>query len=190
MRQLLDFLHFGKREDSKKAKADTERPKKFDPASTLIIAGEAVPRGELSQPGHDKQADAAADEDAKQPGLAEVVSARRRDRWQAPELDGPEFGGLIERRGVDTRGLMPQKYTSESTDEHRKETEAKPLAKSPSQPQPGAIEEQSLESTGMFLAELDNSAITLADSGLFRVADDEEEAPASDGSINPYNHGS
>ena len=189
MRQLLDFLNFGKRDDQTKTKADNERSEKPDPASTLIIAGEAVPRAaDTHQAGENPGTIAPDPQDAGAKRLDEVVSARRRDRWEAPELDGPEFGGLIERRGVDKRGLMPKKYTPEAPKEHRKRDAANPQAKAGEQSQPATVDEDKLEPTGMFLASLDNSAITLADSGLFKVSDDPEEEPAPDGSIDPYNH--
>ena len=109
----------------------------------------------------------------------EVVASRKRSDWEEPELDGPEFGGLIERRGVDTRGLMPQPWKPQKDPEH------KPRQPSQLGSDPGHVKvsdnaagEESTASTGMFLAALDNSAITLADSGLFRMADEvEEEAP-------------
>lgn len=188
MRHLLHFLHFGKRDDKTRNSVDDERASQPDPASTLIIAGEPVPRGEKSS----APAPAPPQGKGSEPSsrrLEDVVKSKRQDRWQPPELEGPEFGGLIERRGVDTRGLMPQKYEARPEKEHRHQTATKhseELSKMAAKVDPEG--EQNLESTGMFLAALDNSAITLADSGLFKVSEEDEEEAAPDGAINPYNH--
>lgn len=186
---LTELLRFGKRDKEDRAPADTERSNEPDPASTLIIAGEPIPRGNES-PAADQQATTDSEAESQSRRLAEVIEAKRKNRWQPPELEGPDFGGLIERRGVDTRGLMPQKFEEEVVEEHRQESAPTPGDES-SQVAAAADSdtEESLESRGMFLASLDNSAITLADSGLFKVTDAaEEESEAPDGSFNPYNH--
>lgn len=187
MRQLLDFLHIGKRRKKKTANAEDGRKTKFDPTKTLIIAGEPVPRA--PQPPASVQPAAAESTDAAKASTLEEVVAKRRESWHAPDLDGPEFGGLIERRGVDTRGLMPTKFESKKDDEHRKHSAAASAPKHTPVPESDdlAVQEM-LESTGTFLSSLDNSAITLADSGLFRIAEEPEEAAESDGSFNPYDH--
>ena len=183
MRHILEFLHFRKR-DEKKSKKSHAQLRNVDPAATLVVAGEPIPRESASR---SRPAPQIESEKVKTPAprLAEVVAAKRRDNWRPPELEGPEFGGLIERRGVDKGGLMPKKFTPEVHDEHRKA----PAAADAARPASGAAvpADQSLESTGMFLAALDNSAITLADSGLFKVSsvpdDAPEQAPAS---FDPY----
>lgn len=48
---------------------------------------------------------------------AEIVAARKRARWQPPDTDGPEFGGLIEPDTVYRRGLMPEPYRPSSEPE-------------------------------------------------------------------------
>ena len=118
---------------------------------------------------------------------------------------GPEFGGLIERRSR-SREAPPAPSAPKAP--------KAPSASQDAQPRPVAsrtqatekswdtrfdidsneikakLEEAARNSTGVFLASLDNSAITLADSGLYKLDDEteteQEEAPSS---FNPYNHG-
>jgi Asp-tRNA(Asn)/Glu-tRNA(Gln) amidotransferase A subunit family amidase len=188
MRNLLEFLHFGKRATKNPTRSDAARSNKPDPASTLIIAGEAVPRSAASaaaasQSATETQTRSAADSKR----LVDVVKSRQKDRWHPPELDGPEFGGLIERRGVDTRGLMPQKYEATPVEEHRQaETASGDTDQSHAEAPQDVDCEDRLESTGMFLASLDNSAITLADSGMFKVTDAPEDESEASESFNPY----
>lgn len=178
MRQLLDLLKLGRRDPDNPSRTGEAAASKPDPARNLIIAGEAMPRAQETPPSVSVAAAESVEEPDSQ-SLVDVVKSRQKDRWQPPELDGPEFGGLIERRGVDVRGLMPTKYEEAPLAEHRKnqqQDEAKPAVT------PEGDVEVSLESTGMFLASLENSAITLADSGLFKVADEPQldEEPAEE----------
>lgn len=189
MRHIRDFLHFGKRATKDPNQADEARSSKLNPAKTLIIAGEAVPRADntatVTAP-----ADVAATKDAESGRLAEVIKSKQKDRWHPPELEGPEFGGLIERRGVDSRGLMPQKYEAKSVEEHRQaqaQAEQAGADKSKNDELLAGDAGDSLEPTGMFLASLDNSAITLADSGMFKITDDDADDAGPDDGFNPYN---
>ncbi|MGD8324316.1 MAG: hypothetical protein PVF50_08110 [Gammaproteobacteria bacterium] len=189
MRHLLNFLHFGKRARKNPADASRARSSKRNPSSTLIIAGEPVPRADEPAVAGEAPTAANGDKGAPSQRLADVIKSRRRDRWNPPELDGPEFGGLIERRGVDTRGLMPQKYEPDPVEEHRYHQTSKHDKKAaPPKDANDSGGDTSLESTGVFLASLDNSAITLADSGLFKIADEPEEEPDSSENFDPYDH--
>jgi len=122
-----------------------------------------------------------------------VTRERRRPRWEEPELDGPEFSGLIERRATDTRGLMPEPYISEP--------EVGQKDRGPSQPStdPGHFDVQQSDqtgtdtsSTGIFKLAFDDSSIRLADSGKFKVGDDEDDLRRKEqkrryaGRYNPY----
>lgn len=193
MRHIRDFLHIGKRATNDPNQADEARSGKLNPAETLIIAGEAVPRADNSAAVTAK-AEVAATKDTNSARLAEVVKSRQKDRWHPPELEGPEFGGLIERRGVDSRGLMPPKYEAKSVEEHR-QAQAQAQAEqagghTSKSEEPLAGDSDAgdvLEPTGMFLASLDNSAITLADSGMFKITDDEEDDVGPGDDFNPYN---
>lgn len=193
MRHIRDFLNFGKRATKDSNQADEARSSKLNPAETLIIAGEAVPRADDSAAVTEKSENTAT-KDADSGRLAEVVKARQKDRWHPPELDGPEFGGLIERRGVDSRGLMPQKYEAQSLEEQRA-AQAKARAERAGGHDPKSDESDGsdsdaadlLEPTGMFLASLDNSAITLADSGMFKITDEAEDDVGPGDGFNPYN---
>lgn len=183
MRQLLDLLKLGRRDLNDPPGAEDAPANKPDPTRTLIIAGEAVPRAEKAPPPEPVVAVESV-EKADSQSLVDVVKSRQKDRWQAPQLDGPEFGGLIERRGADVRGLMPEKYEEAPRADHRKhqeQGEAKPVVT------PDGDVEVSLESTGMFLASLENSAITLADSGLFKVADEPVVDVEPEKEFSPYN---
>ncbi len=126
------------------------------------------------------------------PSKAAPASAAERKQAEKPkqapnltaEATGPEFGGLIERRGVDQRGLMPKAYKKEVAQQEKPRSDSE-LGKNPkfvnikSQPD----EEISPESTGVFLSALDNSSITMADSGLFKIENDDDEPQES---FNPY----
>lgn len=111
----------------------------------------------------------------------------------------PEFGGLIERRkqsrdrpgaagGADPapRPVANRTPATPKSWDTRFDIDANEIK--------ARVESGALESTGVFLASLDNSAITLADSGLFKVEEAEEE-PAADKkrekreSFDPYNRG-
>ena len=107
--------------------------------------------------------------------LAKVMRERRREHWETPELEGPEFSGLIERRATDTRGLMPEPFRS-APEPGQKERGPSQLGKDPGHvhvQQPGEGEADT-SSTGVFLSALDTSSITLADSGLFKVGEEDE----------------
>jgi hypothetical protein len=187
MRHILDFLHFGKRNVRKTERSSAQRSENLDPASTLIIAGEPIPCDDNSAT-KPVIPDGSIESKKSSGRLADVVKAKRKDRWQPPHSDGPEFGGLIERRGVDTRGLMPAKYEPKIDADNRHHELSVASGKSAHAAVSESLDEQGLESTGMFLAALDNSAITLADSGLFRITDEPEEAAEPKQSFNPYDH--
>jgi len=147
--------------------------------------------------GSSRKGPLAAGAERRKPGidsqpLAAVMKERRRPRWEAPELEGPEFSGLIERRATDTRGLMPEPYISEP-EPGQKERGPSQLGTDPGHvhvPQSGETESDT-STTGVFLSALDVSAIRLADSGKFKVGDEDdvrrkEQKRRYAGRYNPY----
>ena len=161
MRHFFKFIPASKRAEAKRLYDDTAAPSKAAPVSS------------------------AARKQAEKTKNQEVQNKSRQTPKPAAEASGPEFGGLIERRGVDQRGLMPKAYKKEVAQQEKPRSDSE-LGKNPkfvnikSQPD----EEISPESTGVFLSALDNSSITLADSGLFKIENDDDEEPKE--SFNPY----
>ncbi|MGD8810178.1 MAG: hypothetical protein PVG24_11265 [Gammaproteobacteria bacterium] len=118
---------------------------------------------------------------------SELTTARKGARRQAPEAETPEFSGLIERRATDFRGLMPEPYKPEPDRESQG-----PSGRAGQSEQVDAAtsehDDADLDATGRFLAAFDNSSITLADSGVFRVRDDKKTSKKRryGGRFDPY----
>lgn len=123
----------------------------------------------------------------KQP--SELTAARKGARRQAPEAETPEFSGLIERRATDFRGLMPEPYKPESEPDPELQRPSRRAGQS-EQVDAATSEhgDADLDSTGRFLAAFDNSSITLADSGVFRVCDEDKTSKKRryGGRFDPY----
>jgi hypothetical protein len=122
----------------------------------------------------------------KQP--SELKTARKSARRQAPEAETPEFSGLIERRATDFRGLMPEPYKPEREPDRESQAPSRRVGQSE---QVSAADSEhddvDLDSTGRFLAAFDNSSITLADSGVFKVRDDTRSSKRRyGGRFDPY----
>ena len=93
MRQLLDFLKIGRRDKNDPSNTDDALKTSTDSAKTPTDADESVSR-EQPAPAASQSADSNPNHAAKT-SLADVLQSRRRYRWQPPDLEGPEFGGLI-----------------------------------------------------------------------------------------------
>jgi len=115
---------------------------------------------------------------------AAVIAAAKVAQHKAAQANAPrrpkaEFGGLIERRLRDNRPAVGQERRDNVYEDPHAQTR-------PSVDDLNGLEikmtqaiEGNLGSTGSYLSALDNSAITLADSGIFKPEEEE--------SFNPYN---
>jgi hypothetical protein len=108
------------------------------------------------------------------------------------EATGPEFGGLVERRQAAHSGCVPE-YVDGFEDRRRGRGRpaTRPARKVEFEASAKNIKAKleasaATENTSAYLAALDNSALTLCDSGLFK------KEPAESGpepSFNPYDRG-
>ena len=174
MRHFLKFL-------SPEKRAEAER--KYHDTSVASEAKKPLP-----------SRSAAPRPPAKPVARPNVATPNRPSKTARP---APEFGGLIERR------KQSRDQSARSTEQA---TQPPPVAnRTPITPKSwdtrfdidaneikARIAAGALESTGVFLASLDNSAITLADSGLFKLDEtesDDKEKSDEPGSFDPYNRG-
>jgi len=107
-----------------------------------------------------------------------------------PELAGTglEFGGLVERRHVGRGGHVPE-YVEGFTERRGKPAAKVPIAavKVEAKGVKAKLEASAAtDNTSAYLAALDNSALMLADSGIFK---NDKLEPEPERSFNPYNRG-
>jgi hypothetical protein len=85
---------------------------------------------------------------------------------KAKSHDTPEFHGLIERRHLYDKGMPLPNFAHAQTVKPRSEAFGQPKATVKHEPKPKTAD---AGETTSFLMSLDNSAIQLADTGLFRL---------------------
>lgn len=188
MRHFLKFL-------SRERRAEAERQQPVKPGA--MDATKAEPKKPLP-PRVNVPAAAKPAPRVATPGAAKAASGAANPRAAgrvAQSRSAPEFGGLIERRkvsrdapvasgpeGQKSRPIANKTPVTEKSWDTRFDIDAKEIK--------DKLEAAARNSTGVFLASLDNSAITLADSGLFKLAEEEEvdEKRKKPESFNPYDH--
>jgi hypothetical protein len=129
---------------------------------------------------------------AERPAFARKAQTLPKVTSPNQQAAGPEFGGLVERRKAAQTGCVPE-YVDGFEDRRRGNSARRAQAAPKVEFEASAKNikakleaNAATENTSAYLAALENSALTLCDSGLFKK---ESAEPAPEPSFNPYDRG-